>query len=96
MAPEQLSGGPIDARTDIYALACVAYDLLTGTHLFGATNIVDLIEQKMTMRLPPRGEIGSGISAELYEFLESALRVNPAERLASVASLVPWAAPCEL
>jgi len=95
MAPEQLSGGALDRRADVYALGCLAYDLLTGQHLFKATSIFDLVHEKLTMQLPPAREIGEGISTELYEFLRSALRVAPADRPASVAPLVAWAARCD-
>jgi hypothetical protein len=95
MSPEQLSGGLVDGRTDVYALACLAYDLLTGHHLFWATNLFELVQQKVSTRLPPAAEIGDGISPELYEFLEGALRVNPDERPFSTAALVRWAARCE-
>jgi len=47
------------------------------------------------MSLPPAGEIGDGISAELFGFLQSALRVMPDERPASLAPLVAWAARCD-
>jgi hypothetical protein len=94
MAPEQLMGGPLDRRTDVYALACLAYELLTGTHLFRAKSIRELTGQKLTLQPPPAAEIGDGISDELYAFLQEALRVNPDERPASVAALVKWAAPC--
>ena len=52
MAPEQLSAEPLDRRTDIYALGCLAYELLTGHRLFGATNLFELVRPKLTMRLP--------------------------------------------
>ena len=94
MAPEQLIGGALDRRTDVYALACLAYELLTGTHLFRAKSIRELTGQKLTMQPPAAAEIGAGISAELHAFLRDALRVNPDERPASVTSLVEWAAPC--
>lgn len=95
MAPEQMEGRPLDRRTDIYALACLAFELLTGHHLFSAPSIAELVQQKQTMSLPPAVEIGDGISAELFEFLQSALRVMPDERPASLAPLVAWAARCD-
>ena len=95
MAPEQMAGGPLDRRTDIYALACLTYELLTGHHLFTAQSIHELAQQKQAMSLPPAGEIGDGISAELFGFLQSALRVMPDERPASLAPLVAWAARCD-
>jgi serine/threonine protein kinase len=95
MAPEQLSGGTLDGRTDVYALGCLAYELLTGRHLFSATNLFELVQQKLTTKLPRAAEIAGGISDELHAFLERSLRVKPADRLASVAPLAAWAAPCE-
>jgi hypothetical protein len=95
MAPEQMNGGALDGRADVYALGCLAYDLLTGRHLFNATSVFELIQQKLTVALPPAALIGEGISTELYEFMQGALRVNPDERPRSATSLVKWAARCE-
>jgi serine/threonine protein kinase len=95
MAPEQIAGGPIDRRTDIYALACLAYELLAGRHLFTGQNIHELVQQKLTPAVPPGAEIGDGISSTLSEFLHSAVRVNPDERPASLAPLTAWAARCD-
>ena len=93
MAPEQLSAGPLDHRTDIYALGCLAYEMLHGTSLFSAKNVFDLMQQKMTTKLPAREEVGRGVSEEMYEFLELALRIDPAER-PSLSLLLQWAGPC--
>ena len=43
-APEQLNGGPIDARTDLYALGTVLYELLTGRKAFGGDSLAQIRE----------------------------------------------------
>lgn len=91
MPPEQLAGGDVDARADIYALACVAYELLTGKPPFDGPDIVELIRQKASVRLAPAAEIGSGISAELHEFLERGLQPDADNRPASLSALGRWA-----
>jgi hypothetical protein len=95
MAPEQLGRGQLDRRTDVYAVACVAYELLSGTRLFPATDFLELVEAKAALQLPPAAAIGDGISDELHAFMVSALRRNPADRPSSIEGLVPWAAPCD-
>jgi hypothetical protein len=97
MAPEQLHGEPADARGDVYALGCIAWELVTGCGLFRATSLVDLIRHKQELALPAASEIGPrGVSAELHAFLESALAPDPAARPVSVAALAGWAGPAEV
>lgn len=95
MAPEQLGRGRIDRRTDVYAVACLAYELLAGTRLFASPDIYGLLQEKATLELPPADAIGDGLSDELYAFLKAALRRQPDERPASLQVLVQWAAPCD-
>ena len=95
MAPEQFAGGVVDRRADVYSLGVLAYELLTGRHLFETGNLLELALAKVTLKLPPASAIGEGISAELYEFIETALRVSVDERPRSLEQVARWAAPCE-
>lgn len=52
-SPEQLSGGTIDGRSDQYALAATAYQLLTGTTPFPNTNPIAVISAHLTQTPPP-------------------------------------------
>jgi hypothetical protein len=95
MAPEQLSGEEVDSRTDVYALGCLAYELLTGKRLFSATGVFALVREKLTTTLPGASEIAGGISSETHHFIERALRIDPDERPSSLTPLVAWSARCE-
>jgi hypothetical protein len=50
MAPEQLSGRPLDNRTDINAFGCLAFQLIEARHLFRASNVFERIQQKLGLR----------------------------------------------
>lgn len=52
-APEQLSGGEMDGRTDQYALACTAFHLLTGSAPFAYSNPAVMIGKHLTEPAPP-------------------------------------------
>jgi len=94
MAPEQWSHRPVTPKTDIYALGCVIYELLTGQTLFPSKDLFDLMQEKFAARVPPASAIGGGISSELHAFVAAAVRPDPDERPESLDVLASWAAPC--
>ena len=95
MAPEQIAGDPAGPSADIYAFACVAYELLTGRKLFEGRTMRQLIKEKLVKELPPAAEIGQGISSELHSIMDRALEKDPATRLDTLRSCVPWAGPLD-
>jgi serine/threonine-protein kinase len=82
MAPEQISGGsPIDARSDIYGIGCVAYWLLTGRQVFEAPTIWAVILQHLqVMPTPPSARTDLEIPRELEAVVLACLEKDPARR----------------
>jgi hypothetical protein len=52
MAPEQLRGGAVDARVDVFAFGVIAYELATGEHPFGGSDPASLVERLVADRAP--------------------------------------------
>jgi len=90
MSPEQLSGELADSRSDIYALGCVSYELLTGETLFVGRSIRALLRAKLDFQVPPADRIGKGVGAETREFLVRTLAADPEDRLAALDRLLEW------
>ncbi|MSP60614.1 MAG: serine/threonine protein kinase [Myxococcales bacterium] len=80
MAPEQLMGGPIDARTDQFALASITYEMLTGEMAFGATN-VPAAAARVAHHHPPQIE---GVPEAVNRALTRAFSKKADERFPSV------------
>jgi serine/threonine protein kinase len=90
MSPEQLSGELADARTDIYALGCLIYELLSGRTLFVGDSLRALLRAKLDFEVPPADRIGDGVSKEMHAFLASTLTADPDRRLDGLEKLGRW------
>src|SRR5262249_15146559 len=80
MAPEQFSNDPTDYRVDVYGLACVAYELLTGRPVVSASDVFGIIQEKRAFVLPRAAEIGPRITPEMYGCLARGLEPDPKKR----------------
>jgi Protein kinase domain len=84
MAPEQMAGGEVDGRTDIFAFGVVAWELATGEHPFGSNPAIKLA-QMMEQR---QGTLPRQLPPVLDAIVRRCLRVVPAERYASADELL--------
>jgi hypothetical protein len=85
MAPEQLSGGDVDGRTDLFAFGVVAWELATGQHPFGSNP--SLMLARMMEGRPATMPRQLSIPA-LEPIVRRCLRASPADRYASAEELL--------
>ena len=83
-------------RVDLYGLACVAYEALSGRPVVEASESLRVFEEKLGF-IPPRPEeIGRGITKELHIFLAQGLNRYPEKRTVDMEVLASWAGPVKL
>lgn len=80
MSPEQASGDPIDARTDIFALAITLYEVTTGTRLFKRENELETLHAVIECDVTPPGQVIPDYDPALEAVLLRALSYDPDER----------------
>jgi formylglycine-generating enzyme required for sulfatase activity/dienelactone hydrolase len=82
MAPEQLEGKPVDARTDVFAFGLVLYEMLTGQKAFTASSRAALISDILN-RQPRPVSAGGLVPAALDPIVQRCLEKEPSKRFPS-------------
>ena len=88
VAPEQITGEPLDARSDVYSLGCVLYECLTGQAPFPRATDVALLWAHVHEEPTPPSKAKPELPRELDTVLARALAKEPARRYRSAGELV--------
>ncbi|UNS97852.1 hypothetical protein MMF93_16260 [Streptomyces tubbatahanensis] len=84
MAPEQARGHP-EPRSDLYALGCLLFELVTGRLPFQAPDSVSCLTAHLSVQPPAPSSVAAGVPQAWDALLLRLLRKDPAERYASAA-----------
>jgi serine/threonine protein kinase len=88
LAPEQIRGEPVDARTDVYALGCMFYEVLTGSSPFKADSDFVLMYAHLEHDAPLVTDTSSGLPPAVDEVVTRAMAKHPDDRYASAGEAV--------
>ena len=88
MSPEQVRAQSLDARTDIFSLGVVLYEMLTGKDPFARPTSIDVMAAILTEEPPPISEQRPDAPAELQRIVGKAMAKKPADRYAASKDLL--------
>ena len=88
MSPEQWRGEKVDGRADQYALAVLAFELLTGRRPFGGTSMQELLNNHLSDAPPDIGSLRGDLAGATARAITRAMAKEPQDRFASAAVFV--------
>jgi serine/threonine-protein kinase len=88
MSPEQVRSKPVDARTDIYSLGVVMYEMLTGHAPFDGTNMPEIARQHLNSEPPPLSGFRDDLPPGLEKVVMRCLEKLPEDRFVSMDELL--------
>jgi tRNA A-37 threonylcarbamoyl transferase component Bud32/tetratricopeptide (TPR) repeat protein len=87
MAPEQLQGGKLGPAVDVYALATMAFEMLTGRKARRGRSAVEIAHQVVNEPPPDPRQANPAIPAPAADALQAGMAIDPAERPRSAGEL---------
>jgi serine/threonine-protein kinase len=87
MAPEQLSGGEVTVRSDIYALGLVLYEVFTGQRALEGRNLAELIRKREQVGIVPPSDIVRDLDPDIERVIMRCLSPAPADRFGSALAV---------
>jgi eukaryotic-like serine/threonine-protein kinase len=87
MSPEQVLGGSLDTRSDLFSLGSLLYEMVTGVVPFRADTVAATLARVCNFRQRPASTIHPGLPPELSDLIDRLLEKEPVERPASAAEV---------
>ncbi len=87
MSPEQAKNEPLDHRSDLYSMAVVLYEMITGERLFVSAGLTSTPEQIYSQPIPMLSRKISGLPADLDKVMLRALAIDPDARYQTAGEL---------
>ena len=88
MSPEQVRGHATDARSDIWSLGVVLYEILAGRPVFARANAADIIAEIVKTHPQPLSQFVEGVPERLEEIVAKTVEKNPEERYQTAKDLL--------
>ncbi len=85
LSPEQLNGGPLDHRSDIFSLGAVLYEMVTGARAYPQKTLAELVQKKTAGQYKPLSSYGVKFPPRLAQVIDKAMAIDPQERYPSAA-----------
>ena len=88
MSPEQIRGGSLDERTDIYSFGCMLFELIAGRPPYTGFNADDLLQKHLTGAVPSLSTVGMDVHEEFAAQVSRMMAKLPANRQESMSEVL--------